>query len=66
LDYLKGIEMTEKAYLSVKKSQVHHYDVTPLYKKNSEGGFILYKSENEKIDINRFTGDRYPQLFIDR
>jgi HD-GYP domain-containing protein (c-di-GMP phosphodiesterase class II) len=48
----------------VKKSQVRHYKKTPLFKKNAEDAFVLYKPENDEIDINRFAEERYPQLYI--
>ena len=56
--------MAEKSYLAVRKSQIHHYKSTPLFKKNGDGQFVLYKSENNTIDSLRFKDDRYPQLYI--
>lgn len=57
--------MADPSYVAVKKSQVPHFNATPLFKKTKEDGFVLYKSENEEIDIHRFADDRYPQLFIE-
>lgn len=56
--------MTEKAYIAVKKTQVRHYKKTPLFKKNTEEVFVLYKPENDDIDVKRFAEERYPQLYI--
>ena len=56
--------MTQKTYIAVKKSQVRHYKKTPLFKKNNEETFVLYKPENDGIDVKRFAEERYPQLFI--
>jgi HD-GYP domain-containing protein (c-di-GMP phosphodiesterase class II) len=56
--------LAKKNYIAVKKSQVRYYKKTPLFKKNSEDVFVLYKPENEEIDANRFTEERYPQLYI--
>ncbi len=57
-------DLTENSYIAVKKTQVRYYKAPPLYIKTEEGSFVLYKSENEQIDINRFTDERYPQLYI--
>jgi HD-GYP domain-containing protein (c-di-GMP phosphodiesterase class II) len=56
--------LTEKTYIAVKKSQVRYYKKTPLFKKNTEDVFVLYKPEDEEIDVKRFTEERYPQLYI--
>lgn len=48
----------------MKKSQVRHYKKTPLFKMNNEETFVLYKPENDDIDVKRFTEERYPQLYI--
>lgn len=51
-------------YISVRKSQIYFYLETPLYIKNARGDFVLYKAENKKIDINRFSEDAHPQLYV--
>jgi HD-GYP domain-containing protein (c-di-GMP phosphodiesterase class II) len=56
--------LKEKTYTAVKKSQVRHYKMTPLFKKNKEDVFVLYKPENDEIDFKRFSEERYPQLYI--
>jgi HD-GYP domain-containing protein (c-di-GMP phosphodiesterase class II) len=60
----QGVDLTEKTYIAVKKSQVRHYKKTPLFKKNLEDAFVLYKPENDEIDVKRFAEERYPQLYI--
>ncbi|MFH1984661.1 MAG: HD domain-containing phosphohydrolase [Pseudomonadota bacterium] len=50
-------------YVPIRKSQIFHYLKTPLYIKNDKGDYILYKSENTKIDSKRFIEDAYPQLY---
>lgn len=57
-------DLTEKTYIAVKKSQVRHYKITPLFKKNKEDVFVLYKADNDEIDFKRFAEERYPQLYI--
>jgi HD-GYP domain-containing protein (c-di-GMP phosphodiesterase class II) len=51
-------------YISVPKSQIHFYLETPLYIKNDRGKFVLYKAQNTKIDINRFSKDAHPHLYV--
>ena len=58
--------MTENTYLAARRSQIHHYKATALFKKNADGQFVLYKSENKTIDTQRFKEERYPQLYIDK
>ena len=64
LDRLGVILHSCSSFVFGVKSQIHFYLETPLYIKNDKGGFVLYKAENTKIDINRFSAEAYPQLYI--
>jgi HD-GYP domain-containing protein (c-di-GMP phosphodiesterase class II) len=56
--------LTEKNHIAVKKSQVGYYKKTPLFKRSTQNAFVLYKPDNDEIDLNRFAGEQYPQLYI--
>ena len=51
-------------YISVRKSQIYHYIKTPLFIKNKDSNYILYKSEGTEIDGKRFSKDDSPTLYI--
>lgn len=51
-------------YLPIRQSQICQYVKTPLYIKNRDGAFTLYKSADREIDLARFSNDSHPQLYI--
>jgi len=51
-------------YTPVKKSQADHYINTPLFIKNPNGDYVLYKAEKTAIDPKRFSADAFPQLYV--
>lgn len=53
-----------KPFISIKRSQVHHFLETPLYIKNKLGAYVLYKSENEWLDPKRYTEEEFPRLYV--
>lgn len=51
-------------FVPIRKSQACHYLTAPLYIKNEAEDFVLYKSENSEIDLERFYAENCPQLYI--
>mgnify|MGYP000539585491 CR=1 FL=1 len=51
-------------YLPVKKSQAFLVENVPLFIKNSKNEFVLYKSENIKLDRDLYDDESLPDLFI--
>ena len=51
-------------YLPVKKSQAFLVENTPLFIKNAKNEFVLYKSENIKLDRDLYDDESLPELFI--
>ena len=51
-------------YILVRKSQALNYFKTPLYIKNQNSGYVLYKADNKSINKNQYFDDNYPELYI--
>jgi HD-GYP domain-containing protein (c-di-GMP phosphodiesterase class II) len=51
-------------YIPIRKTQVYYYNNFPLYIKNPDEKFVLYKSENKEVDLKKFHVDSYPQLYM--
>jgi HD-GYP domain-containing protein (c-di-GMP phosphodiesterase class II) len=51
-------------FTPIRKSQAFHYLTAPLYIKNEAQEYVLYKSANADIDLERFYKENCPQLYI--
>jgi putative nucleotidyltransferase with HDIG domain len=51
-------------HFPVKKSQAFLLENVPVFIKNSKNEFVLYKSENIKLDTTKYNDDSLPDLFI--
>ena len=51
-------------HFPVKKSQAFLLENVPIFIKNSKNEFVLYKSENIKLDSTKYNDDNLPDLFI--
>jgi HD-GYP domain-containing protein (c-di-GMP phosphodiesterase class II) len=53
-------------YLPIKRSQAFLIENIPLFLKNAKNEFVLYKSENIKLDANLYDDESLPSLFISK
>ena len=53
-----------KHHIPIKRSQAFLIEHVPLFIKNSKGEYVLYKSENIKLDRALYTDKTLPDLFI--
>ena len=51
-------------HFPIRKSQAFLIENVPIFIKNSKNEFVLYKSENIKLDRTHFNDDNLPDLFI--
>lgn len=51
-------------HFPIKKSQTFLVENVPIFIKNSKNEFVLYKSENLKLDSAKYNEDNLPDLFI--
>ena len=51
-------------HFQIKKSQAFLVENVPVFIKNSKNEFVLYKSENIKLDSAKYHDDSLPDLFI--
>lgn len=53
-----------KKWIKIRKSVIHHYYKTPLYYKNLNDKFVLYKDKNTSLSLNRINHEQMPTLYI--
>ncbi|MCG8635937.1 MAG: hypothetical protein MI863_19040 [Desulfobacterales bacterium] len=51
-------------YLLVKESQIALFKNTPFYYQNGAGEYVIYKKKGERLDENRLSKIKYPDLYI--
>ncbi|PID73518.1 MAG: hypothetical protein CSB33_03250 [Desulfobacterales bacterium] len=58
--------MELKRYIAIKNSQVNYYQATPLYRKNPDESYTMYKPAGMRIGKMRVAEGRMPQLYFDQ
>lgn len=58
--------MELKRYIPVRATQVNCYQATPLYKKNEDESYTLYKPAGIRVSSMRIEHGRMPALYLDQ